>query len=502
MYTLAGPYLVGTDIFLEFYYAQLHNGENVLPQVMYVPQGTSIVNSLIAPTIPVSLLVTYKLVFPLVFCLTAPMLYYLLKRWLPPEQALLSVLAFIAFPPFFIEVPGIARQMLAEVVLLGLATLSIASPLKTKILLPLSTFLGGILPLLHYSIAIIAPVLVLPGAVVLWKGQRTRAVALLVGVATCTLVSVPYFYYAERGAVAEKLQHVYNALAPATLQVNTGLSLPELPGPALEKGPDITPIQAETSLLSRYEELVQISLGTDFLLTTNFGKVFRLLQWTFLLLLLVGIWKLRRSKTFWTLGSGGLLLLAVSLVPGVGGLLNITRSTHIALLALAPAVAVAIRPKYFLVFLLLYFSFTSGLVFEATKQPNVEQVTIPYNVALSDHRLDLGATFTSDDERVRQYILDNKLFPVWADTAGANYIGAVVGWRPDLHASLHRDGYKPTQGYVFVRSRNVKDGVFTVWNGVGRRKVMSPEVYGIDWSENVVYQSGESRLIKVRGEEP
>jgi uncharacterized membrane protein len=194
---------------------------------------------------------------------------------------------------------------------------------------------------------------------------------------------------------------------------------------------------------------------------------------------------------------GGILLLVLVAIPGVSSFLNITRFLHVALMLLAPILVVALRPRYLASFILIYFLFTSGIVFEATQQNNIRTVTIPYNVGISDYRIDLGATITNDDLTVQHYIKTHNLFPLLSDIHGSDLIGEAVGWRDDLNVALFRDVYTVHNCYVFVRSRNVRDGTFTIWNGVGCRRAVDPLDYGIDWTKNIVFQSGDARVIRI-----
>ena len=509
IFTLAGPYLVGSDIHLEYYYAQLHSGsKEVLQPAVTTPQGTSIASSVIAPLLPIPLLWTYKLVYPLLFSFIPIILYSIFKRWFTPTQAFLASFFFIAFPTFFMELPNIARQMTAEVVLVILLYLIFVSGLRTRYKTILVGLCGALLPLLHYSVALLAPILLSPIFISAWRRKRKSLRLLATPILVVIISMVIYFPLAEGGAVGIKLGHVYNSLVPGNLRTQLP-ELPTLPGPPLVTGPPIEPIipvppgdstaagippAPGTPFIKRYEILMRIGFGADFLTTTIPGKIFRVLQWGILLLMIVGLWKLRRNKEFLVLGIGGILLLVLCLVPGFSGFLNITRFFHISLFFLAPTIAVVLKPRYLLIILIPYFLFTSGFVFEVTKQPDIEQVTIPYSVGLSNYRIDLGATTTKDDIEIRRYIFENELFPIYSDINGANFMGEVLGWRDDLNGALERR--KPT-GYVFVRSRNIQDGTFTVWNGVGCRRYVEPEYYGIDWDKNIIYQKGDARVIWV-----
>jgi len=490
MTSLAGPYLIGTDIHLEYYYAQLRAGKDVVQPTVGLPQGTSII-TYITDNIWV-----WKVVYPLLFTSIPVILYFVFKKWFTPTQAFLASFFFITFPAFPMELPSIARQMAAEFVLAILLYLLVASNLKVKYKIPLVVACGALLPLFHYAVGMVT--LILLGAGLLFRSRR-KLVG--IGLAATVITSAIYFPMVEDGAVTTKLAFIYNNWVPTTITFMPTIPAPELPSPPYlspewsEYPPEIVPLPG-IPLIDRYEVLLRSGFGLDFLQTTVPGKIFRILQWIILILMMVGIWRLRRNKEYWVFAGGGILSVFLLLIPGFSSLLGATRFLHLSLFLLAPLLAVALRPKYLLIILVPYFLFTSGFVFEVTKQPDIEEITIPYSVSLSDHRIDLGASTTEDDKEVRDYIYENKLFPIFTDTYGDNLIAEMTGWRADLSVAFRRVPIS-FKGYVFVRSRNIKDGTFTVWNGVGCRKYINPEEYGIDWNKNIIYQKGDSRLIWV-----
>jgi uncharacterized membrane protein len=459
---------------------------------MPVPQGTSIVNTEIAANLPWSLLATYKYVFPLIFAGVPVVLYYIFRTWLDDIKAFLAAFVFIIFPAFFMELPGIAREMIAEVVLVGILFLLIRSTIRKRYLLPLVGIGGALLPLLHYSVSLVSLLLLAPIALLV-KGKRLAA-GITLGVIVIT--SAVYFPIAQNGAVAIKLAYLWNQWAPAYIHINA----PDLPSIEpyipipVEPGPTINP--EYVPFLQRYESLIQSGLGLDFFTTTIAGKIFRIIQWGVGLLSLIGLWKLRKH---WRYLIGGGLLFGLLIVPGFSSILNVTRVLHIGLLLLAPITVIALKPRWMLPILVSYFLFTSGLIFETTNQSNIEQVTIPYNVALSNYRVDMGADTTLDDLKVRDYAYQHNLFPILSDIHTSDLIGETIGIRADLNVALFRDPFKVPKGvYIFVRSRNIKDGTFTVWAGVGRRKTVKPEEYGINWNEGIIYQSGDARIVEVK----
>jgi uncharacterized membrane protein len=489
MTSLAGPYLIGCDIHLEYFFAQLRAGKDVLTPAYNISQGTSVI-WYVTDNIWV-----FKLVYPLLFALVPPILYFVFKKFLEEKQAFMAAFFFIVFPSFFMELPGIARQMTAEVILVALIYLLYVSKFKYR-WIPL-IICGALLPMFHYATGTVA--LLLIGGGILWSKQKKMVLAVL---ATILIASCIYFPLAENGAVYIKYAYLYNNW------IAVSLHLPKIPAPEMDQprypSPEyaeypinITPQQG-VSFMDRYEELILGGLGFDFLKTTTAGKIFRLLQWIIAALILVGLWRMRKNKTYWAFAAGSLTIIILLVIPGFSALLNATRFIHLSLFMLAPLIAVALKPKYLLMVLIPYFLFTSGFVFEVIKQPNIEQITIPYNVGLSNYRMDLGASITEDDIKVRDYIYENKLFPIFSDINAADLMGERTGWRNDLNIALTRKPTPAKMGYVFVRSQNVRDGTFTIWFGVGRRIYIDPEEhYGINWNENIVYQSGESRVIWV-----
>ena len=76
-----------------------------------------------------------------------------------------------------------------------------------------------------------------------------------------------------------------------------------------------------------------------------------------------------------------------------------------------------------------------------------------------------------------------------------------MGSRGDLLLAFQNVPTYPQEGYIFIRSRNVKDGTFTVWNGIGCRKYIPIEAFGVNITENVIYQIGDTRILEVINED-
>lgn len=513
--TLAGPYLVGSDIHMEYFFAQYYGHSGTTGPILFeVPQGTSIANNIIAAYFPWDPIWTYKIFFPVVFALVPVMIYLIARRWLSAKAALLAGFAFIAFTPFFMEIPTIARQMFAEIFFVEGLLVLVCLQTRWKYIL---IFLAGVmLPLGHYSIAVVAALIIgvaLVMSLILRAKYRLGLSIFLLGI---LITSAIYFPLAQDGAVLRKLGHLYNNYAPIEWRLtNPIFELQDIPTDAIPSEPDARvnipdqdkpdpdlPVLAEIKnipFLERYDTITEIALGGDFLEANWLGKVYRISQWSFLILIFPGLFLLRREKLFWALIPGFGLIIVMCIIPGWANILNMTRFIHIGLILLCIPIARAIPSKYLVVGLVLYFVVSSGLLFEATQQPNIQELTAPYNVGLSNYRMDLGASCTSDDMAVRDYIFENELYPINSDIYGAylmiERIGP-VGPRADLNIQLPKTP-RPLEGYIFVRSRNSIDGTFVIWRNIGLRIYWPIEDWSVTQESEVIFQSGDAKVVKV-----
>jgi hypothetical protein len=190
-------------------------------------------------------------------------------------------------------------------------------------------------------------------------------------------------------------------------------------------------------------------------------------------------------------------------MPTFSALLNATRFWLIILLFLAPVVVSAlvqvVRRETIVLFIFIpYFSFTSGIMFEIA-QYDVSVVRIPYSIALSNDRIDLGASITSDDLAARQYLIDNNLLPVYADWYGAMFLTERIpeedvywGW-PQPPAQITSP--VSSSDYVYLRSRNVDEGTWVDWTGIGTRGMTPLAEQDFATGRTVLFQSGGATIL-------
>lgn len=497
--TCAGPGLVGGDIHLDYYYALLRNGQTTWEPLVGIPQGTSILSYF------TSWIWAYKVIYPMIYCTVPVILYNIYTKWLSTKKAFLASIFFIVFPTFFLEIPTIARQMVAEVFLALSYYLILKSTLRLRYKLPLLFITGASMPLFHYSIGIVALVVLgisLLVSLILKAGKKRELITCILGI---IIVGGSYLSVAQEASVARKVLHLLNYYIPNEIGIK--ISVDPIVIPSRDPGvgnpvPSVVGNATSTKkpFIERYESLVREAIGVGFTDYSTLGKAFRIIQWVLLFILGIGLSFLIKKKEYFTIAIGSIIIVLLCLVPGWASILNLTRYVHIASFILAPALVYSIKKEWILGLLLsVYLTFTSGLVFEASSQPNIATFNLPYNPGLSDYRIDLGATFTEGDKEVREYIVENNLFPLYSDDYGTNLIGEVIGLRGDINWALPKTPreLEVQSKYLYLRSRNIEEGYVVTWWNIGLRRYWPLEDFGIDPNENIVFQSGDARVIKL-----
>jgi hypothetical protein len=485
--TTAGEYLVGSDVHMEYYFTLLRHGGNVDPQMYFIPQGTSVVSYLLWN------MDSYRILLPSLFALVPVASYIIFCRWVTPKRAFLGAFLAITFAPFFLELPTVPRQMAAELALMGMYLLVLFPRTSKKLQVGLLILTGIAIPLFHYSIAIVSVILLVPGILV----KRVQAWKwLTVGLVAVVVTSCIYFPIAQDAAVARKVCHLYNQWAPEALQVTNPDYL--LIAPDSATPPPTPDYPQEDNPPEGYGTLIRTALGVTLQDAHPLLIIFLVYAWVFVGLAAAGLWQLRRNTEFWSFGLGAILLVALCAVPGFAGVLNITRIAHLALLTLAVLPFVKLPLKVLTPLALGFFFLSSGVAFEVAKIPNIATITVPYNYALSGDRIDLGVDITPEDYIVRDYVIDNELYPIYADAYSAGIFTERMGPMGPQVDKLVQIPKTPRQieGYVFVRSRNTRDGALTSWADIGCRKQHSFEEWQLDFEHDIVFQYGNSYVLR------
>jgi hypothetical protein len=137
--------------------------------------------------------------------------------------------------------------------------------------------------------------------------------------------------------------------------------------------------------------------------------------------------------------------------------------------------------------LILYFTFTSGMVYELFKCESTNRMVIPYSIPLSAERTGLSGIFTKDDMNCMRWVIEH--------SDGLNIIA-------DYNVSLLVTGYLgkvkdysaiAEDKYIFVSDWNARHKEYVEGSGLGLRiRHPLPENLG-----EVVYQSGKATIYKV-----
>lgn len=164
--------------------------------------------------------------------------------------------------------------------------------------------------------------------------------------------------------------------------------------------------------------------------------------------------------------------------------------------------------KYsFLIFLSLYFLFTSGLVFELTKSEAIDNLDIPFSFGYSGERTGIVGIFSDDDIEVAEWLVSksNMSLMIVTDTNGRGllyeYVPIVPRVRPELTgrqpvlSTLDKFG---SRFYYFQSGWMTKNSKYIEWsmNGIGLRKAHPlPSFEGYTLTR--VYSKGDSYVYEV-----
>lgn len=524
--SLLSNYLIGADIHAEAHWANLALREGWNPMIPAL-SNTSIPIGIVIPTISkitgVSIEWIIKGGVPFLFACVPSILYFLFKRWGTDKEAFLGSIFFIIMPSFFMEIPGIVKQQFAEVCITT-TFLVVFTKLRLRLKVPILVTAASLAVLSHYSMMVVFGVFILIGFIMKVTLRVKMQTPTWVFGLLVIVVAVTGGVYYSRVASGLSLRYMTALIPVPTQEIDLPFSQPVMIGPIPDEErvepilrPDIGygeyPTVPQVQAMSEHSVLMQAALGLDFPRSPPAGKGFRVLQYITEILILIGIIQLlrKRRKDFLILAGGGITILAFCIFwPGFSAILNASRFYHLSLFALAPTLVVGGKLmfkgnlKLLTVCLLIpYFIFTSGFFFEAMQYKNTDVPSIPFSVALTNYRIDLGGSITEDDEGVRDWLAEQDE-KVYGDAYSVFFLQEKTGFRKDIvfpppNKELPRDGY------LFLRSRNQEEQKVTYWYGIGLRRVYTYEEAGIAGAleeREVVYQIGDSIVLGVGTDEP
>ncbi len=538
--TLPSNYLIGSDIHIEYYFArltQLHGWDASLAYNMNSSLSITLLAPFLADLFHIEIEWVFKLIFPALFACVPVILYLIYRQFLSYKAAFLAAIFFIIVPTFFTEIAAITRQQIATLFLvITLYFILSKNEYLPKICresywrrVPL-IFTAGMLAIVsHYTTGALLMVFLGASVLIVAIAQRYRMpleipLRVLAAAAGAVIVGGVIYYGSVSSGTA---LHDLIAVLPygERLQAMLPMLSPEIAPPQLPPG---TVIPADGpgigGAVTPHSQLMQAALGLDFLGMSPWGQVFRIFQFLTQLVFIMGViyFLIRTYKgQFWAVYASFLLvscgLLAMCVIkPGFSALINASRFYHYALIFAAPAIVLSAQlisrkiPKlntaatgYAIIFAAItipYMFFTTGIIFEATKQPDITRFDMPYSVALSSHRLDLWGNYTPDDEKVRKFITRSGDNPILTDIYGRVFLQETIGYTKSIYL-LPRDLENiPDEYHIFLRSANVETQSLAHWVGAGLKEYVPADLPGAFKGRKVLYQSGNSIYLSKGGE--
>ena len=360
--------------------------------------------------------------------------------------------------------------------------------------------------------------------------------------------SLAYYAWAASGVTLKAVTRIWQGQA-TTITTELAQLLPNdsgMPSESVESSESSEPSESILFVdLTKQEPLIQTAFGLDFPSSSIQGKSFRIFQYITQLFLIIGFIRLiTKPRNLGFTGEyiaftwvSGLLLLACILLPSFSYTLNATRFYHITLFFLAPlcilggeAIWLGIGSVYrklkrgaqasslslikaednqaYLGFLALvvmipYFLFTSGFIFEVTKDETTDVIDEPYSIALSSYRVDIGGVSNWQDGAGADWLAQrfNDDDTVYADW----HAGLLLFDQTELQNqvfSFRADTFTvPEDNYLYLRTWNTKEQEITIWAGVGLRGNVSFEEAGLDKiidNKNRIYNNGGAQVLAPR----
>jgi uncharacterized membrane protein len=561
--TLMSPYPVGSDIYTEYHFYQLAAKTGYWDYTIASAVNSCLSITILAPIYSLLLNIggvwVFKAIYPTIFALVPVILYHVFSQQIGRRKAFLAAFFFMAVPTFSLEMIALCRQQVAELFLALLIMLLVTQRLHTVQKIIMGCLFAASIVVSHYATGFIGFIymgLFLPFIYILqsrwfktiWSwlssksgglplpGKQVHPAVIWIIVGSFFVAGFAWYILVASGVNLGVLSWLWSS---QTGTPTSGIS-------TIPEG------QASGFFdFGARDVLIRTAMGLDFFQATIQGKIFRILQLTTQLLIILGILRLifkpkglNFSVEYISLCVTSCLLLAASVfIRGFADPLNITRMYHITLITLAPfcilggeviwlAVTAAWRklkltkpatptnegigdrryPAFItLAVLIPYFLLTSGLVYEITRQDTTDSIDTPYSIALSSYRIDFSGLFNLQDGYAAYWLSqhsDDKTSLVTDQHANRiiqfyEFSGTIGG--------ISLDASSPAaNSYIYLTRWNVEKNelTFAMFPGLkksnaGLRKHFSfQDIPGLDAvinGKDLVYNNGGARILAPTG---
>lgn len=547
--TLISNGLIGTDIHTEYYfYREALNGWDIsIPHSYNTAIGTTVVAPVLTNALGIPGYWIYKAIFPFLFAFVPLILFIIYRKEFEDKVAFLGCLFFVTLPTYTLEMIGLPRQMLGELMLAVVLLLVIVRPIRLRYSIPLLCGAATMGYLFHYITGPAILLYLMGGTLILMFSQRRRFPVRWLMVIILMSGSLGFAYYGTvaDGVVSDNLGMTSRYAVEKV--VDGGVDIPPADTPPADTPPADTPPADTPSqqapwlvrYFSQQEPIIRTALGLDFMEASIPGKVFRIFQYgTQLCLILGAVWLIRNRKKVspeylaFTVTAIALIVACVVL-PRFSNIINATRFYHLALFLVAPLLIMGglyiFRDLKRMVIILLipYMLFTTGVVFEAVQESDITKVNMPYSIALSNERVGMIGTYTANDLAVRDWSVEQDYSMILADINGMLVLSEVLDPFTYLYTPKHdfagwpvssnetRWGFipkpfsrLPTGGYtylIYLTERNTQNELLMFkpqWydqqdTASGMRQAYSFEFVGLNSSFTEVYRQGDAVVLRI-----
>jgi uncharacterized membrane protein len=157
--TLISNYLIGADVHLESYFAQLTANNSIwnwtIPNPYNGMLSVTILPTVYSKFMNLDITWVFKLVYPLIYALVPLALYLAYRKQTNPLVAFLAVFFFMSMDTFYLQMLGLAREMIGELFLALLILLLVDDNLSLAKRRILFVIFSIAMIVSHYSLAYI-----------------------------------------------------------------------------------------------------------------------------------------------------------------------------------------------------------------------------------------------------------------------------------------------------------------------------------------------------------
>jgi len=449
---LVFKYLNQWDTFREYYYFNLVNESGIWNFIISNPYNAmlsiTILPSICSQLLDMSGTAIFKIVYPVWYAFAPLGLYEIYRRYLDSDKkALLSVFFVISIYVFYLEMPSIGRQMVAEIFYVSLVMLVIEREVSVSKTVLFIIF-GASLIVSHYSLSYLFIGFMLISLTISYFLGKKKFRMTGYSITLLAVMCLTWYMYisnaAPLSALAQVGKHIHNAF-----------------------GTDLF------NLSSRDVSLALMTMPTDALRWIN--KILWYVMWLFMA---IGgfnvILRLRQKENGVEYAVGNYILLGLCIaIPVFSSSLNMSRMFHIASLILAPFCILGAEIVFgsfsrfiqlirhsapymtiskvstgaTIALLVLFFLFNTRLPFEIANDPEARSFPLAYgHLTNNDKAIVYG--------RIIQFWSES---PTDQDVSAAYWIREYSNNQKDVYATYWRSGAPALLSYGMIAPEQTHD---------------------------------------------